>query len=198
MRRVVSRRACRLVSRRVVSCGVARWGVLRCIVMCSVVMCCVVSRCVALCCAALRFDAARCAALCCGGACALRGGMLSRVALRCVVPYSVALQCVVLRRALLRYVVRYCVDLVLRIWPPRCSAFLPRACIKQLRARLRAAVRMYRSCCSSCGPHCSRLRFANVFKNSQLQVPILGTHRGSKFLPRSCLKQLRARLCAAV
>ena len=126
LRRVVSRRvasrrvaSCRVVSRRVVSCRVARWGVLRCIVMCSVVMCFVVLRCVALCCAALRFDAARCAALCCGGACALPGGMLSRVALRCVVSYSVALQCVVLWRALLRYVVRYCVDLVLRIWGPQ-------------------------------------------------------------------------------
>ena len=79
----------------------------------------------------------------------------------------------------------------------RCSKILPRTCLKQLRARLRACARLRRRRCSSCDPQCFHLRRCAQSRNFHFQVPILSTQKCSKLLPRTCLKQLRARLRAA-
>ena len=78
------------------------------------------------------------------------------------------------------------------------STFLPRACLTQLRTRLRTSVWLYRGRRPSCGTHCVPFWFRKCSKNFYFQAPILGTPTGSKPLPRACLKQLRARLRTAV
>ena len=46
--------------------------------------------------------------------------------------------------------------------------------------------------------HIVSFAICKCFKNSHVQVPILGTPKGLKFLQRACLDQLRARLRTAV